>query len=231
MKRFYREAIAAPVDGGWQVTLDGRPIKTVSRRAQRVPTQALGEALAQEWALQGEEIDPACFVLRDFADFAIDVVAQDREETVAALLAYGETDTLCYRAEPDEPLAVRQRAVWDPLLTTAETGLGVAFVRVAGILHKPQPPATLAALRGVLERLSDFDLAALRTTANLAASLVVGLASIEPTADTEALWNAANLEEDWQAELWGWDAEAQARRAHRLATFIAASRFAGLARP
>ncbi|WP_068074873.1 ATP12 family chaperone protein [Novosphingobium lentum] len=231
MKRFYREAGVAEAFGGWQVTLDGRAIKTVSARPQRLPTRALAEALAAEWADQGEQIDPARFVLRDFADFAIDVVAQDRAETIGALLAYGETDTLCYRAEPDEPLAVRQRAVWEPLLTAAETGLGVEFVRVAGILHRPQPDATLSALRTVLEGLSDFDLAALRTSANLAASLVIGLASLDPQADAAALWDAANLEEDWQAELWGWDAEAQARRAHRLAIFTAAARFAGLARP
>jgi len=98
-----------------------------------------------------------------------------------------ETDTLCYRAEPDEALGVRQRAVWEPLLTAAEAQWQVRFMRVAGVIHKPQPPETLARLREELTRLDAFTLAALRNTAALAASLVLGLMALEPSADTEAL--------------------------------------------
>ena len=49
-------------------------------------------------------------------------------------------------------------------------------------------------------------------------------------ADIDALWQAANLEEDWQAELWGKDAEAEALRLRRASTFAAAVAFAALAR-
>ena len=70
----------------------------------------------------------------------------------------------------------------------------------------------------------------MQTLASLAASLVVGLAGLEPGADAEALYAAANLEEDWQAEQWGWDREAEGRRARRQAEFAAAARFAALLR-
>lgn len=228
MKRFYTDVTVTAEDGGYRVALDGRGIRTQGGRAQVVPTAALAEAMAAEWAEQGETIDTARFVLRDMADYAIDVVAPDRAATIADLLPYGETDTLCYRAEPDEPLAARQRLLWEPLVTMAEARYGVAFVRVAGIMHRPQPDATLAALRGELERLSPFALAALRNTAALSASLIVGLAALDRTADLVALWDAASAEEDWQAELWGKDAEAQARRTRRAEAFAAAARLAHL---
>ena len=230
MKRFYNDVTVVAEDRGFRVALDGQGIRTVGGRQQIVPSRALAEAMAAEWAGQGEEIDSTRFILRDMADFALDVVAPERARTIGELLPYAETDTLCYRAEPDEPLAARQRAVWEPLLSAMEARIGVSFHRVSGVMHRPQPPEAIERIAGELEGLDAFALAALRNTASLAASLTLGLAAIAPDADVEALWNAANLEEDWQAELWGKDAEAQGRRDKRFAAFSAAARFAELAR-
>ena len=112
MKRFYKDVSIEETGGGFRVTLDGRPIMTQGGAAQVVPTRALAEALADEWRTQGEEIDPKAFALRDLADFAIDHVVPDPAASVARLLPYAETDTLCYRADPDEPLYRRQQELW-----------------------------------------------------------------------------------------------------------------------
>lgn len=229
MKRFWREVTVEEAGEGWRVALDGRPLKTQQGRAQVVPTRTLAEALAAEWRDQSDTVDPDGFGYRDLADYAIDVVAPDRAAAIARILAFAESDTLCYRAEPDEPLGHRQRAVWEPLLKAAEARHGVRFERVVGIVHRAQPPDTLDRLRDALGELDPFTLAALQTLASLAASLVVALAALEPGADPEALFAAANLEEDWQAEQWGEDAEAQVLRARRVREFVAAARFAGLA--
>jgi len=230
MRRFHKEVGVEAADNGWQVTLDGRPIRTALGQPQIVPTRSLAEALAEEWAAQGEEIDPATLPLRDLADYAIDVVAADREGIAASVLPYAETDTLCYRADPDEPLYARQLGLWEPLLEQAEARLGLAFERASGIVHKPQPTATLAALKTLLEAQDPFTLAATKTLTALAHSLVIGLGALEDGADPEALWSAANCEEDWQAEQWGWEWTAEERRAKRLADFTRAMRFARLAR-
>lgn len=230
MKRFYKDVSVAAADDGFQVLLDGRPVKTVGGKPQLVPSRALADALAAEWAAQGEQIAPATLVLRDMADYAIDAVAPDPAAAVSALLPYGETDTLCYRGDADEALHDRQMVVWEPLLHLAEQRWDIAFERVNGILHRPQPEATLARLRAVLAAKDGFTLAALRSLAGLSASLVIGLLALEPSQDAETLWNAANLEEDWQVELWGKDYEAEALRAKRYSDFLAAMRFAQLVR-
>lgn len=229
MKRFYKTVAVEPAESGWRVTLDGRAIKTAAGRPQTVPSRDLAEALADEWEVQGEEIDIREFVLRDMADYAIDVVAGDRAGTIRSLLPYAETDTLCYRAEPGEALHDRQLDVWEPLVAQAEANWGVRFERIGGIIHRPQPPTTMARLGTLLDEEGDFALAALRTLASLASSLIVGMAALKPDADAEALWNAANLEEDWQVELWGKDDEAAALRARRFRAFASAMRFAVLA--
>jgi chaperone required for assembly of F1-ATPase len=230
MKRFYKQVGVAESEAGWRVLLDGRALKTVGGRPQWTPTRALAEALAEEWADQGEEIDAAGFVLRDMADYAIDAVAEDRAGTIRTLVAFAGTDTLCYRAEPDEPLRERQDTVWDALLHAAEQRWDIHFERIDGIMHRPQPAATLARMEMVVAAESDHTLTALSTLTSLAASLVIALAALAPDADAQALWDAANLEEDWQASLWGKDAEAEERRERRFAVFQAAMRFARLAR-
>jgi chaperone required for assembly of F1-ATPase len=228
MKRFYKDVTVAADAAGWRVLLDGRGIKTAAGAAQVVPSQALAEAMAAEWSGQSEELDPRLFLLRDLADYAIDVVGADRAAVIHSVLRFAETDTLCYRADAGEALWDRQQEVWEPLLTAAEARWDVHFERIDGVIHRPQPPATLQRLQAVLAAESNFTLAALNTLASLAASLVIALAAIAPGADAAALWDAANLEEDWQAELWGWDADAEALRARRFGDFAGAVGFAEL---
>lgn len=217
--------------GGWQVMLDTRPIRTAAGNPQVLPTRALAEALATEWSTQGDEIDANAFPLRDLADYAIDAIAPDPAQAAHELLAYAETDTLCYRGDDGSALHRRQDELWEPLLRDAEARLRVRFVRVAGVLPAPQPAPTLDALRANLATQGPFRLAALKMLASLAASLVIALAALERDADPVALWNAANLEEDWQAELWGQDATAEDARAARFDAFQLAMRFARLSAP
>ena len=230
MKRFYREVTLDQVPTGFRVLLDGRPIKTQGGKAQVVPTAALGQAMVAEWAGQGETIDLSRFACRDMADYAIDVIAPDPAATIAALAGYASSDTLCYRGFPDEPIAAHQAAQWDPIVTAAEARFDVQFTRISGVMPRPQPPATIAAIDAHIATFDPFTLAALRNLAGLAVSVIIGLAALDPDAPLAALWDAASLEELWQAELWGKEPEAEARRARQYADFLAAARFAALVR-
>lgn len=231
MKRFYKEVSLEQVGTGWQVMLDGRGIKTVKGSPQIVPTEPLAKALAAEWQAQGEKLDPALFPLRDMADYAIDIISADRASAADKMTAYGDTDTLLYRADPDEPLYARQQAVWEPTVTAFEARALVQFTRVSGIMHRPQPEETAAKLRAMLLSHSDFALAGVEAMTNLAASLIIGLSAsqADDEASALALWDAASLEEDWQAKLWGRDEEAEAHRTKRQADFLKAFAFTRLA--
>jgi chaperone required for assembly of F1-ATPase len=232
IRRFYKDVTLGQQPGGWQVLLDGRGVKTVGGAPQIAPSLTLAEALAAEWARQGEKIDPASLPLRDMADYAIDIVTPGPAATAQGLVAYAETDTLCYRADPDEPLYARQQEVWEPLLGAFEAAHGITLVRVSGVLHRPQPAPALAVLEAKLLTLDPFVLAGVAAMTKLAASLVTALAALEASHEDEprALWQAVCLEEEWQADLWGRDWEAEERRARREADFLRACAFARLAR-
>jgi chaperone required for assembly of F1-ATPase len=170
MKRFWQDVTVAPADRGWRVALDGKPIRTQGGAPQVVPVEALARALASEWEAQGETVDPKAFVLRDLADFAIDQVVPDAAAAVARLLPYAETDTLCYRADPDEPLYRRQLAEWEPIVAACEARHGLRLERVSGIVARPLPGDTRARLAEVLAALDPFQLAALETMTSIACS-------------------------------------------------------------
>lgn len=239
MKRFWQETSIAETTrpdggGGWQVQLDGRPVKTRLGTPQVVPTKALAELLRREWADAPQEFDASAFPSRDLADRAIDMIGTggdaQRKEVIERLLAFADGDTLCYRAEPDEAVARRQSEVWEPLVAQLEADLAITLNRTHGIIHRRQPEASQAAIRARLENENAFVLAGLDAASSLAASLCVALSGLRDDADARALWAAANLEEDYQAVQWGIDEEARARRDAREAEFTRALDFARAAR-
>ena len=225
MKRFYETVAVGRDDGMFAVLLDGKPVRTPLGAAQRAPTAALAEALAAEWRDQGETIDPHKFRFRDLTDYAIDIVENDRDGQIAKLLAFLETDTLCYRADPDDALFRRQNTVWKPILDAFEARYDVRLTHISGIMHRPQPARSIARIGEELNALDPFELAGLFTLTSLASSLVIGMRALAPDADRASLWHAANLEEDWQNEHWGTDAEAATVRERRTDEFGHAFRF------
>ena len=230
MKRFYKDVTVEKTDLGWAIALDGRPLKTQGGQPQVMPSEKLAEMLAEEWRAQGEEIDPASFRYRDMADYALDVVAKNPSALIEKLLGYAETDTLCYRADPEDALYRRQQEVWEPIVCEIEEREGCELRRVSGIIHRPQSEDTLSSLRRPLTCYDPFTLAGLEQLISLTASYCIGIAALNLDADGEALWDAANLEEDWQAQLWGRDEEAEERRIKRKGDFLAAIEFTQAAR-
>lgn len=225
MKRFWKSVTVEP---GNSLALDGKPVRTPGKAPLALPTPALAEAVAVEWRAVEGEIDPRAMPLTGLANAAIDRIAPAREAFAAGLAAYGESDLLCYRAELPEPLIARQQAAWDPLLAWARGRYDVHFETTAGVMHRPQPPATLARLSEAVGALDAFHLAGLSPVVTVTGSLVAALALLEGAADADTVWHAAQIDEAWQAEMWGEDALAtQARDAHH-ADFLAGARFLAL---
>ena len=222
MKRFYREARAA---AGGAIELDGRPVRTPARRPLAVPRVPLAEAIAAEWNAQAKTIDPRAMPLTGLANATLDRVAPDPETFARGLAAYGESDLLCYRAEGPPRLVERQSERWDPLLAWARRRYDVDFEVTAGIVHRPQPRATVDRLAHAVHARSVFELAALSPLATISGSLVVALALAEQAIDLETAWSAAALDEQWQAEQWGQDEEAALALAARRREFEAAESF------
>ena len=225
MKRFWKAAQAVPAGEGWGVELDERPLRTPGRALLAVPSEALGRAIAREWGAAEATIAPWAMPLTGLAYAAIDRIAPDRSAFAVTLGTYAQGDLACYRAQGPETLAARQLESWDALLGGARRRYDVDFAITTGIVHVAQPQATVERLAHAFAELDPFHLAGLSPLVTIGGSLVAGLAVLEGALTPEQAWHAVSIDERWQIEKWGTDAEAEAALANRRRDFFAAVRF------
>ena len=228
MKRFWKEVSVARETDGFALALDGRPVKTPGWVSLLLPNAELAEAVADEWRSVGEDIDPRAMSLTGLANAAIDRIGTAHASFAASLAAYGETDLLYYRAEGPEPLVARQSAAWDPLLDWARARYDVHFETATGVMHHPQPPATVTRLAEAVSALDAFQLAGMSPVVTIGGSLIAALALFEGHAGRDAIWAAVETDEDWQVEQWGDDDIAIKARETRKGDFDAGARFLSL---
>ena len=230
MKRFYKQALAAPAEGGFTVLLDVKPMRTPGKAPLLVPTAALAAAIAEEWQAQSGDIDPLQMPLTRLVATAIDRVAPQRAAVIDEIVAYAGSDLVCYRAAEPAALVARQEAVWQPLIEWFRERYDVALDVTTGIVATPQPPRVAEAVRAVAESFPPLPLTGLHALTTASGSVVVGLAVVAGRLDLPGIWTAAQLEENFQIERWGEPPESAARRQALRRDLEASCRFLALLR-
>lgn len=230
-KRFWTAAATRPAGEGWEVALDGRPVRTPGKAPLILPTERLAEAIAAEWDAQGEVVDPNRMPLTRAANSAIEKVAANFDAVAGMLAEYGGTDLLCYRADSPEDLVRRQAGGWDPLVDWAAAELRAPLRITHGIAPVAQDPAALARLSAEVRALDVFGLTALHDLVTLPGSLVLGLAVIRGRIGAGEALRLSCIDEDFQAERWGRDDEAREAAESRRQAILHAERLWHLSRP
>jgi chaperone required for assembly of F1-ATPase len=228
VKRFYKSAGVTEAPEGFGVVLDGKPVRTPAKRPLVAPTRALAEAIAEEWLAQGETVDPRRLPLTRLASIALDLVAPRRAAVVAEVVNYAGTDLVCYRAAHPPALVERQQTTWQPLIDWAMLRFDAPLAVTSSILPVAQSPATLKAFEAAAAAYDSHRLAALHLATAACGSLVVALALVERHLDAEAAFAAAELDESYEIERWGEDAEQAKRRAGLKDDIALAARFVSL---
>jgi chaperone required for assembly of F1-ATPase len=223
-RRFYTTVgVGLSADGGHTILLDGRIARTPGKRALRLPSKALAEAVATEWDVQQKVIDPATMPLTRLVNTAIDGVEARMADVAADVVKYAGSDLLCYRADYPDGLAARQRALWDPVLAWAAKHHKASFTVANGLMPVAQPEEAGQRVADAVAPLDPLRLTALHVMTTLMGSALLGLAVIGGHLTPEAAWEAAHVDEDWQIAEWGEDTEALARRERRWREMQAAS--------
>ncbi len=229
-KRFFKAADVEQSDDGWRVVLDGRPLRTPKRAELIMPSRTLAEAMAAEWNALGDVIDPARLPLTKIANTAIDGVCGREREVHDDIVRYIGNDLLCYRAEAPQELVTRQAAAWDPVLAWIEETFGATLKVTQGIMPVEQNIVAVAKVASGLADEDALSLAPLHVMTTLTGSAVLTIAHLKGRLSAEAVWQATHVDEDWQIEQWGEDAEASERRAKRWAEMQSAALFLRLVR-
>jgi chaperone required for assembly of F1-ATPase len=222
-KRFYAKAGVGEAEGRFTVTLDNRPIRTPSGRIITIPSRAIAEAVAAEWEAQQEMINPLTMPMTRFANSVVEAVVDRTAAVTEDIARYFNSDLLFYRAGHPEALVAREAKHWDPVLFWAADELGAHFILAEGVVHVHQPDEAVAAARAALPA-DPWSIAATHVVTTLTGSALLALALARGLLDAEAVWAAAHVDEDWNADQWGTDEEAAERRAARSVDFRAAAR-------
>jgi chaperone required for assembly of F1-ATPase len=230
MRRSYRTVSALAVEQGHGVTLDEKPLRTPAKAPVVVPSRALAEAIAEEWRSQGETVRLEALPLTRLAGTAIDLVTPRRLEVAAEVARYAATDLVCYRAGHPPALAARQHEAWQPLIDWASLRYDAPLEVTVGIVPIVQAPSTSRAFAAGVAGYPPLELAALHLATAASGSLVVALALVEGRLDAEAAFAAAELDETFEIERWGEDAEQTRRRAALEDDMALAARFMALLR-
>jgi len=222
-KRFYKEAAVVQVQEGFAVQLDGKSVRTPGKSLLALPTRAAAQLVADEFAAQGDTIDPVSMPVLRLANTAIDGVAQDVQAVLEDVMRFSSSDLLCYRADAPEALVERQADAWDPVLDWVRSALGARFYLAEGVMHVEQPRESISAVGLWLhQRAEPFRMSAIHLMTSLTGSALVAIAVEAQAIDADAAWSAAHVDEDWTIEHWGEDVEASERRKARRRDFDAA---------
>lgn len=212
-KRFWKAAGVEAEGEAFEVRLDGRAAKTPAGARLRLPTRALAELVAAEWdAVEGDVVYARMPATR-LAFTAIDRVSRAREAVADEAAKYAEADLICYFADAPQALIARQEAAWGPLLDWARDDLGLIYERASGIVHRPQPPQTPARARELALALDDHALTALSWAVGLLGSPALAFAVQRGRLTGEEAFDLSRVDETFQEEQWGVDAEAAERTA------------------
>lgn len=215
IRRFWTKTGVEARDNLWTVLLDGRTPKTPAGAPLALPTRAAAVLCEQEWAAQGEFLEPETLYATRLASTAIDRIGDARDAVAEEIAAYAGSDLLCYLAEAPTGLVERQARQWTPWRDWSAQALGLALHPVEGIIHQPQPPGTLERAKALALELDDFALAGLAMATPLLGSAVLGFALQRAAMSGEDAFALSRLDEAYQEDQWGVDEEAAARTAAR----------------
>ena len=224
MKRFYKDVT---VTDDHSIRLDGKPILTPAKRKLTAPTRRLAEGIAQEWREQGSDIVPATMPLTKLANTAIDRTRHD--DVITELTNIARNDLLCYRATEPAELVRRQQTAWDPLLDWTHATYGARLATTHGVSHVAQDEAAIAALSRSLQAADPWTLVGIHAATTITGSLILALAILENRLSHTDAFAVSQIDEAFQAEKWGSDAEAETRARRLAAELEATSRFMALA--
>lgn len=230
MKRFYKLTSVDEGDGGFRVLLDGKPMRTPAKAVLVVPTRALAEAIAAEWAAVPEkaEINAAHLPLTRLAATGIDRVVSRRDEVIADTSKYAGSDLLCYRASGPDSLVALQRERWDPLVAWASERHGARLTTAEGIGFVEQSAEAKARLHEAVAAHGELALSALYNLTHTAGSVVIALAVSDGRLDAAGAFTAAQTDELYQVDRWGDDPIAEKQREGVRRDIEAATRFLSL---
>lgn len=229
MKKFYKEVSTSKDEGGVRVLLDDKPIKSPLGEMLILPTVGMADAIAKEWQVDGDEIQPEKMPLTRFANTSFDRVKKQRKLVEDEIVGFADTDLLCYRADHPEELAKMQTKAWDPILEWLQAEFSITPQVTNNILHIEQNSKDIEKIEALVVSMDDFTLSALHSATSILGSVFLAMALQKGRLSVDAAWDASRIDESYQIKHWGEDQEAKNKAQNDYEGLVSAGFFMKLA--
>jgi ATP synthase F1 complex assembly factor 2 len=197
-------------EGGFEVTLDGRRLKTPARKHLVLPNLELAHVLAAEWdfqeVLSDRGIEPATMPFMTLVSSAIDQADGEPSYYIERILTYLPTDSaLFFTTRDDRILLKKQRKQLIPLVEFVRDIFGIELLTaedgsIGKLIH---PSESIRKFRDIIESLDPFVLSCMHAATIECKSAIIALALLCRRIDMDQARAASRIEEEFQVEIWG----------------------------
>ena len=143
---------------------------------------------------------------------SLDKIIDNKNLYINDILDYIDTDLICYRAENPKELLELQKNKWDPIILLIEKYIGIKVQVFQGILPKKQHIDIHSKLNNLINQFNIFEISALHRITNITGSIFLSLCVLKKDISKKEVFELSFLDELWQAENWGFDAETSQKR-------------------
>lgn len=200
------------------------PTHTPAKNIFSLPTHALKNAIEKEWE-SGKKYSPENMPLTAIAYTAIDKISDNKPAMVEVLMVYVDSDTLTYLASGSDELKKTQEEKWGAVLKWLGNRFDVSWKTTSGVMPEEQSPLLHKAIERYLNSLNEWQLAAFAVLSSCLSSIALAIAICEKHLSAADAFKLSRLEEEYQAEKWGRDEEAEKRAKRIKEEIISAEKF------
>lgn len=203
-KRFYQNVNISQGEGGYEINLDHRKLKTPQAKLFTLPSKPLALAVATEWDAQQDTIKVYTMHLTTLCNTALDNPSQrGKDQLIQAAVKFLETDTICYRVEEPPALVELQKNEWDPVIDWAERRYDVVIGSSTSIMGPSIPQRTKDTFIGHLASYNTWALHGIEYLVTQLKSLILSMGLLEKHLTVEQAVLLSRLEEEFQIQHWG----------------------------
>uniref|UniRef100_A0A452H4F0 ATP synthase mitochondrial F1 complex assembly factor 2 n=1 Tax=Gopherus agassizii TaxID=38772 RepID=A0A452H4F0_9SAUR len=198
-KRFYQNVSISQGEGGFEINLDNRKLKTPQAKLFTVPSEALAIAVATEWDSQQDTIKSYTMHLTTLCNTVLDNPSQrNKDQLIRAAVKFLETDTVCYRVEEPAGLVELQKNEWDPMIEWAEKRYNVEIGSSTSIMGPNIPARTKDTFTSHLASYNMWALQGIEYVITQLKSLILSMGLIDRHIPVEKAVQLSRLEEEYQ---------------------------------
>ncbi|KAH8314059.1 hypothetical protein KR067_004750 [Drosophila pandora] len=203
-KRFYKKTSVLSSDGGYEVVLDHRKLKTPKGTPFTVRSEPLAIAVATEFDAQKEHIERSRMHLSALCFTAIDNPNNlNKLDMVNYLLNFIPTDTVLFQYDDEKALQELQQNEWDPVIDWFNQRFEVNLQKTMNITP---PQVSEEDKIKIAKHFQSYSLETLHGfvfAVDTLKSIILACAVIEQMLPVEKAVALARLEEEYQLKFWG----------------------------